>query len=202
MAKTAPLKGKNGKILLVKPPHNHSFLTYSAPSKHSRAVRRAASPSINTDKSLKEVKPPTEIRQPVLEAHTGSGIKKSKGRKAVLSAKARKRQEKGMDRAEAVMDRTEKKIEKSKGRARNVQDRSKAWEDLNKKALLEKALAQKAKDEQDGNWEDLVDEDGDEQSKIDTGTDEIEMEGIAATEDDPVIPTVTTDTVEDEDLIL
>jgi len=188
------LKGKNGKVCLSST-RSH-FSNISAPSKHSRAVRRAASPSINTDKSLKEVKPPSEPRQAILEAHTGSGVKKSKGRKAVLSSKARKRQEKGMDRAEAVMDRTEKKIEKSKGRARNVQDRSKAWEDLNKKALLEKALAQKAKEKQDEDWEDMAVEDEEGTTKIDTGDDEIEMGGI--THMHPPIPIAA----EDEDLIL
>jgi len=66
--------------------------------------------------------------------------KKSKhGRKSVLSAKAKRRVEKGLDRAEAVMDKTETKIEISKNRARNVQERSKAWEELNRRALAEKA---------------------------------------------------------------
>lgn len=50
-----------------------------------------------------------------------------------MSAKARKRQEKGMDRAEAVMDKKSVRIEKSRGKARTVQDRAKNWEELNKK---------------------------------------------------------------------
>jgi hypothetical protein len=50
-----------------------------------------------------------------------------------MSAKARKRHEKGMDRAEAVMDKKSVRIEKSRGRARTVQDRAKNWEELNKK---------------------------------------------------------------------
>jgi hypothetical protein len=64
----------------------------------------------------------------------------------VLSAKAKRRQEKGMDRAEAVMDKKETKVEKSKGRARTVQERAKAWEELNKKMALKKAEAQALKD--------------------------------------------------------
>jgi hypothetical protein len=111
-----------------------------AASIHSRAAKRASSPSIDLDKSLKSVKPPgdaKDIRPSVLAIHQGAGIsKKSKnGRKSVLSAKAARRKEKGMDRAEAFMDKKDKKVEKSKGRARNVQDRSKAWEVQNKTLL-------------------------------------------------------------------
>lgn len=90
--------------------------------------------------------------------------KKSKnGRKSVLSAKAKRRQEKGLDRAEAVMDKKEKKIEVSKGRARTVQERAKAWEDLNKKILARKAKEEALEKE---NWVDVegemeaVEEDG------------------------------------------
>ncbi|PMD59268.1 uncharacterized protein K444DRAFT_481814, partial [Hyaloscypha bicolor E] len=124
MAKTAPPKKKG------------------VASVHSRAAKRASSPGIDLDKSLKDVKPPeTKTQRPsVLAIHQGAGIsKKSKnGRKAVLSAKAKKRQEKGMDRAEAVMDKKEKKVEKSKGKARTVQERAKAWDELNKRMLAKK----------------------------------------------------------------
>ena len=110
---------------------------------HSRAAKRASSPGIDLDKSLKDVKPPeTKTQRPsVLAIHQGAGIsKKSKnGRKAVLSAKAKRRQEKGTDRAEAVMDKKEKKVEKSKGKAKTVQERAKAWDELNKKMLAKKA---------------------------------------------------------------
>jgi hypothetical protein len=119
------------------------LLIILAASVHSRAAKRASSPGIDLDKSLKDVKPPeTKTQRPsVLAIHQGAGIsKKSKnGRKAVLSAKAKRRQEKGMDRAEAVMDKKEKKVEKSKGKARTVQERAKAWDELNKKTLAKKA---------------------------------------------------------------
>jgi len=113
-------------------------------SVRSRASKRASSPSIDTDKSLKTAKPPNEsvnYRPSVLAVHQSAGVsKKSKnGRKAVLSAKAKKRQEKGMDRAEAVMDKKEIRIVKSKDRARTVQERAKAWEDLNRKMIAKKA---------------------------------------------------------------
>lgn len=107
---------------------------------HSRAAKRASSPSIDTDKSLKNVPLPTESksnRPSVLAVHQSAGVtKKSKnGRKSVLSAKAKRRQERGMDRAEAVMDRTETKVQKSKVRARSVQDRAKAWDELNRNVV-------------------------------------------------------------------
>ena len=107
---------------------------------HSRAAKRASSPSIDTDKSLKNVKPPTEAkshRPSVLAVHQSAGVsKKSKhGRKSVLSAKAKRRQERGMGRAEAVMDKIEKKVENSRRNARKVQERAKAWDTLNKSVL-------------------------------------------------------------------
>ncbi|QSZ37277.1 hypothetical protein DSL72_009371 [Monilinia vaccinii-corymbosi] len=119
MGKTAPLKNK------------------ASTSVRSRAAKRASSPSIDTDKSLKNVKAPaaTVYHPQVLSPHQGAGVSKKKsGRKAQLSSKAKRRQERGMDRAEAVMDRTSTKIEKSKYRGRNVQERAKNWEALNKKA--------------------------------------------------------------------
>lgn len=124
---------------------------------HSRAAKRASSPSIDTDKSLKNIKPPVDSpnhRPSVLAIHQNAGVtKKSKGGKT-LSSKAKRRQEKAMDRAEAVMDRTEGKIEKSKGRARNVQERAKAWEEQNRKIAAEKLakdqMLQKMMDDADG----------------------------------------------------
>ena len=144
MVKTAPLKKRSGKFFIV--PGRRSFIKHfsTAVSVHSRASKRASSPSIDTDKSLKNVKPPIEskkARPSILAVHQGAGVsKKSKiGRKSVLSAKAKRRQEKGMDMAEAIMDKKEKKIEKSRGRARTAQERAKAWEELNKKILAKQA---------------------------------------------------------------
>ncbi|KAM3084570.1 hypothetical protein ACMFMG_001328 [Clarireedia jacksonii] len=141
MGKTAPLKKKG------------------AASVHSRAAKRASSPSIDTDKSLKDVKAPVETtyRPQVLAVHQGAGVSKKKNAKKQLSAKARRRQEKGMDRAEAVMDRTERKIEKSKGRGRTVQERAKTWEDLNKKIATRKAMEELMGKEKEGQKD--IDED-------------------------------------------
>lgn len=125
------------------PPHRLSHeLTLNlskGASIHSRAARRATSPSIDTDKSLKQIRAPQESvdqRPAVLAAHHASGVtKKAKsGRKAVLSSKARRRQEKSMDRAEAVMDRTAVKVQRSKGHAKVIHSRKKTWDEINKEA--------------------------------------------------------------------
>jgi hypothetical protein len=152
-----------------------------ATSIHSRAAKRASSPGIDLDKSLKGLKPPVDAkkhRPSVLAVHQGAGVtKKSKnGRKSVLSAKAKRRQEKGLDRAEAVMDKKEKKVEKSKGRARTVQERSKAWEDLNRKILAKKArdeaLAPENENWVDDGGDDMDEDTVDEEVKIDAGVNE------------------------------
>lgn len=131
----------------------------------SRAAKRASSPGIDLDKSLKDLKPPQDVkkqRPSVLAIHQGAGVtKKKNGRKSVLSAKAKRRQEKGMDRAEAVMDKTEIKVQKSKGRARTVQERAKDWNELNKKILAQKAKEEALALEKEKEKENWVDEEGD-----------------------------------------
>jgi hypothetical protein len=111
----------------------------TAPSKHSRAARRASSPGIDLDKSLKDVKPPTSNtlnhRPSVLGIHTNAGVHKKKktGRKAVLSTKAKKRHEKAQDKAVDMMERLGQKVEKSKGRGKAIKERRKGWEEVNDK---------------------------------------------------------------------
>ncbi|KAF2964455.1 hypothetical protein GQX73_g9109 [Xylaria multiplex] len=105
-----------------------------APSVHSRAARRATSPSIDTDKSLKNVQPPpksADHRPSVLAIHHGAGISKKQKTGRAMSSKARKRFEKAQDRAVANMDRLEKKVALSKGQSRAIQGRRKAWEEIN-----------------------------------------------------------------------
>lgn len=173
---------------------------------HSRAAKRASSLGIDLDKSLKDVKPPeTKAQRPsVLAIHQGAGIsKKSKnGRKAVLSAKAKRRQEKGMDRAEAVMDKKKKKVEKSKGKARTVQERAKAWDELNKKMLAKKAKEEAlALEKEKENW---VDEDDGEPEA--DGMQDIEVEDASMAQ--PAVSEAIPESIplpepaEDEDEIL
>ncbi|KAI0525702.1 Alb1-domain-containing protein [Xylaria bambusicola] len=106
-----------------------------APSLHSRAARRATSPSINTDKSLKDVQPPPESvdhRPSVLAIHQGAGVSKKQKKSRAMSSKARKRHEKAQDRAAAIIERTEKKVALSKDKSRAIEGRRKVWEEINK----------------------------------------------------------------------
>ncbi|CEJ83963.1 hypothetical protein VHEMI03327 [[Torrubiella] hemipterigena] len=122
-------------------------------SKRSRAARRATSPSIDTDKSLKNVARETTAseRPAVLSVQYAAGVSKNRisKRKSQISAKARKRQQRSMDMGEAVMERTSKKIEKSKGRSRVVQDRAKRWEDVNRMAAMTSILEVEGQDDMD-----------------------------------------------------
>lgn len=76
-----------------------------------------------------------------------------------MTAKARKRQQRGIEMAEAVMDRTSKKVAVSKGRARTVQQRAKDWKDINKVLVVEgdddeeETGAKQSKQVPDEEWE-------------------------------------------------
>ncbi|KAI2465675.1 Alb1-domain-containing protein [Annulohypoxylon bovei var. microspora] len=135
------------------------------PSVHSRAARRATSPGIDTDKSLKNVQPPAESvdhRPSILSIHQGAGVTKKTRKSRNMSTKARKRYEKGQDRATAVMDRRETKITKSKGQSRTIQTRRKTWDDINNQipATTKKTQAEvDGEDDQEvSEWEDEMDD--------------------------------------------
>ena len=125
MAKTAKLK-KNTKCTFP----NHTKLPAHrgpATSIHSRAAKRASSPSMNFDKSLTSIKPPAESsnhRPSVLSVHNGAGVTKRKGKGKPMSRQQRRRQENRSERAEAVMDKTVKKAEKSLVKGKVVKERS------------------------------------------------------------------------------
>ncbi|TQV91792.1 alb1 domain-containing protein [Cordyceps javanica] len=127
----------------------------SQPSKRSRAARRATSPSIDTDRSLKTAQPPprgkpTE-RPSVLAVHHSAGVqKKTSQRKARVSAKARRRREKGMEMAEAVMERTSSKVQRSLHRQRAVDSRRKAWDAINKDVNGDDEQEEETEDEEMG----------------------------------------------------
>ncbi|KAL6691481.1 Alb1 domain-containing protein [Trichoderma pleuroticola] len=153
-----------------------------APSKRSRAARRATSPSINTDKSLKDVSLPStsasssSARPSVLAARHSAGVTKKSRRGRQLSAKGRRRQEKGLEMAEAFVERTSKKLEKSLGKAKVVQARSKKWDDINKDVQGAKANAFAVLSQggdvdgeaNGGEWETDDDMDGDDGAKVKT----------------------------------
>ena len=103
------------------------ILTYvSATSLHSRAARRAASPSVDVDKSLKSL-PRAETtvipRESVLHGRTNAGITKKQAKLKPQSRAQRLRQQKGIERAEAVLDQMEKKFVKSIKRSKTVKER-------------------------------------------------------------------------------
>ncbi|KAJ5713073.1 uncharacterized protein N7483_010254 [Penicillium malachiteum] len=130
----------------------------SKPNANTRAARRAASPSLELDRSLRSApraESPTAERPSVLAERRTSGIqKKQKGKK--MTRAQRLRQQKGMDRAEAVLDQLEIKKAKSVGRAKSVKERSADWEALNTKASAFAAI-QKDNEEYDDEDDDDMD---------------------------------------------
>ncbi|KAI1165253.1 Alb1-domain-containing protein [Nemania serpens] len=110
-----------------------------APSLHSRAARRATSPGIDTDKSLKNVQPPPESvdnRPSILAIRHGAGVTKRQNKGRAVSSRARKRHEKAQDRAAALIERTAKKVALSKDQSRTIQGRRKVWEEVNQNIPL------------------------------------------------------------------
>lgn len=106
---------------------------------HSRAARRATSPSLDLDKSLKNIRAPQEdvekkpSQRPhsVLGAH-GGGI--SKKRKVKQLSRAQKlRQRKGIERADNIAGSMERKMQQAVGRHKTVKSRRGEWDELNSK---------------------------------------------------------------------
>ncbi|KAI9375239.1 Alb1-domain-containing protein [Aspergillus egyptiacus] len=121
-------------------------------SKHSRAARRAESPSLDLDKSLTSLPraEKTELyRESILADRANAGVSKKQSKPKAKSRAQRLRQQKGMDRAEATLDRLEKKVAKSENRAKTVKSRRADWNDLNKKATKFEALAEATNDDDD-----------------------------------------------------
>ncbi|KAH4153895.1 hypothetical protein HBI55_209450 [Parastagonospora nodorum] len=103
---------------------------------HSRAARRAASPSIDLEKKLKQTtrdstspSRPSQVKPHALAAQNG-GIQK-KQKKGNMTRAQRLRHQKGLERAADVMDKRQVKVVKSLGKERNIKERSKGWEDVN-----------------------------------------------------------------------
>ncbi|QDS77307.1 hypothetical protein FKW77_004589 [Venturia effusa] len=103
-------------------------------SLHSRAARRAESPSLNIDKSLKTIKPPESNPHVHIFSNSAvhnSGIRKKKAKPLKRSQKIR--QQKGIERADIVKEQNDTKLVKSLDKLRTVKERAKAWETLNPK---------------------------------------------------------------------
>lgn len=119
-------------ICFALPPSNHHVET----NVHSRAARRAVSPSIDLDKSIttapRAASPESKPKLPtpnVLAAKSAGITKKTKSKP--LKRQQRLRQQKGIERAEDVLDKMELKVQKSVGRERKVKERRKGWEEVN-----------------------------------------------------------------------
>ncbi|PKX97661.1 Alb1 domain-containing protein [Aspergillus novofumigatus IBT 16806] len=101
---------------------------------HSRAARRAASPSLDVDKSLTSL-PRAENtviqRESVLNERANAGVSKKSKAKAKTRAQ-RMRQQTAIERAEIVYSRLEKKVAKSVSRGKTVKARRSDWESLNR----------------------------------------------------------------------
>ncbi|KAK7966101.1 uncharacterized protein PG986_000378 [Apiospora aurea] len=167
-----------------------------APSKRSREARRATSPGIDTDKSLKNVKAPAssvDHRPSVLAIHHGAGVSKKAQKARPLSSKAAKRREEAQDRAMAIMERTQKKVATSKGRARTIQTRRKTWDEINKEVPKDNPFA--------GLEDEAEDDDDEADAKVPELDDEM---GDAAAADAKTVapPAEETDDMVDDDGIL
>lgn len=100
-----------------------------AENPRSRAARRATSPSLNADKSLKEA-PRASNATPVLAPYHGAGIQKKNKRKHLTHAQ-RVRHEKELAKAEANQDRLDVKVADAQARLKKRHGRRALWEDVN-----------------------------------------------------------------------
>lgn len=124
---------------------------------HSRAARRAASPSIDLDKKLKQTtrdsaspSRPSQVKPHALAAQNG-GIQK-KQKKGTMTRAQRLRHQKGLERAADVMDKRQVKVVKSLGKERNIKERSKGWEDVNGDGKKRKKTTGLDDDKNDREW--------------------------------------------------
>lgn len=106
---------------------------YLEPTIHSRAARRAVSPSIDIDKSIKTTRRDSAdhsiVKPHVLAAQNAGITKKSKSKP--IKRQQRLRRLKGVEKAESAVDKLEVKVQKSVGREKKVRERRKGWEEVN-----------------------------------------------------------------------
>jgi len=125
----------------------------------SRASRRATSPSLNTDKSLKEA-PRASDATPALAPYRGAGIQK-KAKKKQLTHTQRVRHEKDLAKGEANQARLDMKVAEAKSRLKKRQGRRALWDEVNTSSNEEVRKAIKAP----GRFE-VLDEDEDSKDDI------------------------------------
>jgi hypothetical protein len=146
MAKTAKVK-KRRTSLPFRPLLYHIIIMFANTllevTVHSRAARRAASPSIDLDKKLKQTtrdsaspSRPSQAKPHALAAQNAGIQKKSK--KGTMTRAQRLRHQKGLERAADFLDKREVKVVKSLGKEKNIKERSKGWEDVNGEGITKK----------------------------------------------------------------
>ena len=123
----------------------------------SRTYRRATSPSMNTDKALKET-PRASDATPTLKPYSGGGIQK-KVKKKVLTHAQKLRQAKGIERGEATQEQFDAKVREAKQREKKRSGRRAMWEDVNSvtKEEARKAIKAPGRFEVGEDDEDLMD---------------------------------------------
>ncbi|KAF2825545.1 hypothetical protein CC86DRAFT_323988 [Ophiobolus disseminans] len=116
---------------------------------HSRAARRAASPSIDLDKKLKQTtrdsaspSRPSQAKPHALAAQNAGIQKKSK--KGNMTRAQRLRHQKGLERAADNLDKMQVKVVKSLGKELKVKERAKGWEDVNDEGVKKKKTKKSA----------------------------------------------------------
>ncbi|BDD54879.1 hypothetical protein MPDQ_008064 [Monascus purpureus] len=137
-------------------------LKTTSKSLHSRAARRAASPSLDLDKSLTSAPrvEENEIQRPsLLSDRANAGVSKKQAKAKPKSRSQKLRQKKGMERAEMVMDQLEIKIAKSVNRGKTVKSRRVDWDDLNRKSGSMFAALQMNTGDEDDHDDDVAVED-------------------------------------------
>lgn len=181
-----------------------------AVSVHSRAARRAASPSAGIDRSLEDASgvEDEKLRKKFLSPHAG-GISKKKKSKP-MSRQQRLRQEKGIERADANMDKLATKVTKSHKKAKNIKSRAVSvdkgqqscansltltkatWEELNKLAGSTAGKTSFSALQEDLNDTDDDDDDEDEDEQVQnkaevlTSQPQVEVQETAANSDEEV----------------
>ncbi|KAH8725750.1 Alb1-domain-containing protein [Phaeosphaeriaceae sp. PMI808] len=136
---------------------------------HSRAARRASSPSLNLDKTLK-TKPTRDSASPsrpsqakhhtVLATNHNGGIQKKSSNKNNMTRAQRLRHQKGLERAADNLDKMQVRVVKSLGKEQVIKGRSKGWDDVNaegvgrKKGRKSAGVVEGDEVENEGEWVD------------------------------------------------
>ncbi|EXJ55895.1 hypothetical protein A1O7_08826 [Cladophialophora yegresii CBS 114405] len=123
----------------------------------SRASKRATSPSIDVDKSIKQAPRASDVT-PLLAARPNGGVTKSKKKQKPLTRGQRQRQERVLARAEVVQDQMSKKVEDAAGRLKKRRERKCMWDEVNgsvNKFEKLKTLGDEVDEEEKDEWEDM-----------------------------------------------